>query len=431
MSFQQLFNRKRCHWALILTLACHTILGQTNSSPTAIPLALDEAVKEALEKNLGLLAERYNVSIADARIITAHLRPNPILSIGGDHLDVLGTGYSAENAAGPAEYSIRTDFVFERGRKRENRIAVAETTRAVAQLQLLNTVRGIVLDVQNGFVEVLLAKANLTLAQENLQSFRDIVRINEKRVKSGDLAEVELLRVQLAELQFENSARQAELRVSTSKARLQLLLGRTRANFDVTGELRRDESPLELEALQEQARKLRPDVQALARDQARSLAEVRLQLAQGIVDYTVGTEYRRQQGLAGTGNSLGVFFQTNIPVFNRNQGEIERARQEQRQIEARIRALSASVENEVEIAYQQYTSSRTTVEKLEKTMLARARDVRQITQYSYTRGEATLIEFLDAQRAYNETIQTYNEARAEYARNLFQIDAATGKASTR
>ena len=85
----------------------------------------------------------------------------------------------------------------------------------------------------------------------------------------------------------------------------------------------------------------------------------------------MGTEYRRQQGIAGTGNSLGVFFQTNLPIFNRNQGEIERAQQEQRQIEARIRALNASVENEVDIAYQQYASSRTTLEKLEKTMLAK------------------------------------------------------------
>lgn len=414
---------------LFLLGASRCLFAQEASSRLSSTITLDNAVSEALERNLGLLAERYNLSIADARITTARLRPNPVVSIGGDHLDVLGTGYSQQNAAGPAEYSIRTDFVLERGHKRENRIAVAQGGKAVAQLQLLNTVRGIVLDVQNAFVEVLLARANLALARDNLQAFRDVVRINEARVKSGDLAEVELLRVQLAELQFETAVRQAELRVTTARARLQVLLGRTGETnaFEVSGELRHDEALLVLETLQEQARQLRPDVQALARDQARSLAELRLQVAQGAVDYTVGTEYRRQQGLAGRGNSLGIFFQTNIPVFNRNQGEIERARQEQRQIEARIRALTASVENEVQVAYLAYSSSRATLEAVEKTMLAKARDVRQITQYSYTRGEATLVEFLDAQRAYNETVQTYNSARAEYARSLYQIDAATGR----
>ena len=115
--FQQHFSRKHWCWILIFPFVCNAVQGQTQSIPTATLLTLDQAVNEALEQNLGLLAERYNISIADARIITARLRPNPILSIGGDHLDVLGTGYNTENAAGPAEYSVRTDFVFERGRE--------------------------------------------------------------------------------------------------------------------------------------------------------------------------------------------------------------------------------------------------------------------------------------------------------------------------
>ena len=139
---------------------------------------------------------------------------------------------------------------------------------------------------------------------------------------------------------------------------------------------------------------------------------------------------RRQQGLAGRGNSLGFFFSTNLPVFNRNQGEIERARQEQQQIAARYRAVQAAVENEVDTAYAQYEIARTTVEKIESTMLNKARDVRQITEYSYRRGEATFVEFLDATRAYNETIQSYNEARAEYARTLYLIDSVSGKVAT-
>ncbi|HUQ92100.1 MAG TPA: TolC family protein [Bryobacteraceae bacterium] len=412
--------------SLWLTAACLFLTAQT-------PLSMEQAVAEALDRNLGLLAERYNISIADARIITARLRPNLVLSIGGDHLDLLGTGYNAVNAAGPSEYSVRTDFVFERGRKRENRVAVAVTSKSVVELQLVNTLRGVVLEVQNAFVEVLLAKSNLVLATENLEAFRSIVRLNETRVKAGDLAEIELLRVQLAELQFENAVRQAELRAASARTRLRLLLGRTgqAGTFDVVGELRRDEVLLSLDTLREQARLRRPDVKALANDQARSLAELRLQIAQGAVDYTVGTEYRRQQGLAGRGNSLGVFFQTTIPVFNRNQGEIERTRQEQRQIEARMRALTAAVENEVDLAYMQFLTSQATLQKVETTMLPRAREVRQISQYSYTRGEATLIEFLDGQRAYNETVQIYNDARAEYARSLYQMDAATGSAASR
>lgn len=392
-------------------------------------ITLDQAVSEAVANNAGLIAAKYNLAIADARLLTASLRPNPVLSVGSDHLDVLGTGYNAVNNAGPAEYSLRTDFVLERGGKRARRTDEARSAKEVAELQFLDAVRSLTMDVQEAGVEVQTEKANLTLAEENLTAFREIVKVNELRLRSGDLAEVELLRTQLAELQFENSVRQTQLRLDAARTHLSVLLGRDRrANLvDIRDEFRHDAAPVTLDGLIQEANRLRPDLRALEQEQARSLAEVRLQIAQGKVDYTVGTEYRRQQGLAGTGNSLGVFFSTSLPVFNRNQGEIARAMQEQKQTEARVRQARIAVESEVELAFLHFTNARALLDRVGGTMLSKARDVRQIMEFSYRRGEATLVEFLDAQRAYNDTIQTYNEARGEFAKSLYALDAATGK----
>lgn len=393
------------------------------------PLTIEEAVREAIDHNLDILVDKFNLSIADARIITAKLRPNPVLTVGADHLDVLGTGYNDVNTAGPSEYSIRTDFVLERGQKRTSRVAVAQGVRAVVELQALNSIRNLILDVQNAYAEALLAKDSLALAQDNLASFGEIVVVNRKRVNIGDLSEVELLRTELAQLQYESAVRQANLRVRTALTKLQLLLGRTNAAslVEVTGTLRRERGKIDAEELVKTALESRPDLRSVQRDQVRSAAEVRLQIAQGKIDYTVGTEYRRQQGLAGTGSSLGVFFSTNIPVFNKNQGEIERATQEQRQVAARIKALAATIQTEVETAYLQYANAQAGLDRLEGSMLLKARDVRQIMDFSYKKGEATLVELLDAQRAYNETMQAYNEARFDFARSLFLLDAATGK----
>jgi cobalt-zinc-cadmium efflux system outer membrane protein len=392
------------------------------------PLTIQQAVAEAIDKNLNVLAEKYNIPVAEARIITAGLRPNPVLSIEGDHLNLLPPRYNSENMAGPPEYSIRTDFVFERGAKRRRRLDVAEAAVSTAQLQFLNVVRSVVLDVQSAYVELLQAKADLALAQETLEAFRQTVQINTSRVRNGDLAEVELIRTQVVELQFENTVAQARLRVDTGRSKLQVLLGRRRAARvpDATGELRRDELTITVDTLRDRAFGARPDYLALRRDEARSQAELRLQLAQGKVDYSIGTEYRRQQGLAGRGNSLGFFFSSNLPVFNRNQGEIQRARQEQAQAEARIRALQATIENEVETAYLQYQTARESLRRVEETMLAKATEVRQITDRAYRRGGVTFLDFLDAQRAYNDTVQLRNTALAEFAKSLYSIDAATG-----
>ena len=421
-------NAMRVLYACLPLLLVHALWAQP--APPAAPLTVDAAVKEALDHNLGLLAQHFNVSIAEANLITAGLRPNPVVSVGGDHLDVLGTGYNASNAAGPAEYSLRTDFVFERGGKRQSRVEVAQNSIQLARLQLLDEARKLILDVQSSFVDLQLAKANLSLAQESLKALSEVVEVNAIRVKAGDLANVELVRSRIAALQFRNQVKQAELSVRSQKNRLQFLLGRTQpaVDFEIGGDFRGERKAVDPSQIRARAEESRPDLQALRSELARSQAELRLQIAQGKADYVVGSEYRRQQGLAGTGNSLGIFFQTNIPVFNRNQGEIERVRREQQQIDARLRELQISIGVEVENVYQRYRTALSLLADIEKDMLGQARDVRNITEYSYKRGEATLIEFLDAQRAFNETMQTYNESRAEYARSLYSLDSVAGTA---
>jgi cobalt-zinc-cadmium efflux system outer membrane protein len=231
----------------------------------------------------------------------------------------------------------------------------------------------------------------------------------------------------VAALQFQSAVRQAESRLAQAGYKLQNLMGRSVPSgaFDVTGELRREAAPATLDGVQSQAFEMRPDLLALRRDQARSQAELRSQIAQGKVDYTVGTEYHRQF-YNGHANALGVFFSAPLPVFNRNQGEIERARGEAGQAEARIRALEAGIQNEVRTAWVQYSTSRALLEDIERDLLGQARDVRDTMEYSYRRGEASLVEFLDAQRALNDARQSYNDARADYARSLYAMDAIAG-----
>lgn len=393
------------------------------------PLTIDQAVSEALQRNLSLLAQRYSLSIADAAKITARLRPNPVLSLSADHLDVLGTGYNTTNNGGPPEYALRTDFVLERGHKRAYRMEVADANHESVEAELLNAARSVVLDVENAFIDLRLAKDTLALAEQSQGALNEIVTLNTARVRSGDLPEVELLRARVAAVQSLNQVHQARLRVRTARNRLALLLGRlqTAEKVDVAGDLRHDPGPGSVEELMQKAIGERPDLEALRRTQIRSEADLRLQMAQGKMDYTVGTEYRRQQGVSGMGNSMGFFLQTNLPLFNRNQGEIERVRREQQQLEARRREMEASIRTEVANAFDQFETAKSLLHGIETDMLGEARQVREITQYSYRRGGASLIEFLDAQRAFNDTMQSYNEARAEYARSLYLLDATTGQ----
>lgn len=412
---------KRGWWAVALSCA---LAAATQTEK----ITLERALAEAMESNLSLLAERANVAIAEARLITARLRPNPVLSAGGDHLDLLGTGFDEINGAGPAEFNFRADFTVERGGKRQSRIAVAEYGRGVAELEFLDAVRSLRLEVQNAWVDALLAREKLALARRNLETLNRIVEINQARWRAGDIAEVELIRSRLAALEQASAVRRTEAEVRSAIIRLLGLMGRTRfpSDAELVGELRRDAEVPALDRVRRMALERRPDLLARRLAARRAAAELKLELARARPDVILGSEYRRQQGLAGTGNMLGFFVEFPLPLFDRNQGEIERARQELRQVELRTRALEAGILAEVENAHQQCLASRRLLEEIESGLLAQAGEVRDITEYSYTRGQASLLELLDAQRTYNDSFAAWTEARAEYARSLYRLEALAG-----
>ncbi|MFN7925915.1 MAG: TolC family protein [Bryobacteraceae bacterium] len=406
--------------ALFAALAC---------AQTAPPenVTLDQAIREAIANNLDLAAERLNVNVAEARAITARLRPNPVLTVSGQTLNVLGATYAPNTPLGPNQLNIHTDFPIERGHKREERIQVAASDRSLAELNVREVLRQIVAGVQNAFVDVQLAKENLALAQQNLKSLEGVVAVNQIRLKAGDLAEVELERSRVAALQYSAAVTQSQLQLDQAKTQLQQLMGRRNkgAAFDITGEIRREGSVESAGEILRLALTRRPDYLANQQTQARSRADLRLQLANGKYDFSVGTEFTRQHAWGISGNSVGLYFSMPLQVYNRNQGEIARAQREINLGGARVQALEASIQTEAEKAYRQYTVSKQLLGTVEADMIAKAKSVRDTTEYSYRRGEASLVEFLDAQRAFNDAMQTYNEARANFARSLYWIDAVS------
>ncbi|HEX3704158.1 MAG TPA: TolC family protein [Vicinamibacterales bacterium] len=409
----------------VLVFVCQGVRAQPASPTRSAAVTIDQAVQEAIDHNLNLLAERFNLQVADAARLTASLRPNPVVTASVTRPDqpLVDAGIS------PYEQVFRTDVVIERGAKRERRIDQADLAKSVSEMQLLDATRTLVLGVEGAFVGVQVGKLNVALARDNLAAFNSVVAINTERVRTGDLSQMELARSRLAALQFQNDVRQQETTLSAARTRLATLLGRDAAagEPDAIGDLRHDTDVPGYEALKGRALASRPDLLAARIDQARSTADTRLQIANGIVDYTVSGEYHRQEGTSARGNAYAVFFSAPLPLFNRNQGEIARAQAEDRQLQTKVEALELEIGSEVATAYTQYTAARAIVDTIEQQMLTQAHDVRAATEYAYRRGEASFVELLDAVRAFNDTSQSYNDARADYARSLYTLDSISGR----
>lgn len=394
----------------------------------AAALTMEEAVQEAVGANLDLIAERQNVPIAKAREIQAALRPNPILTFTWDYLDWLRRGLSVDNSAGPSEFAPQFNYIWETAGKRQKRVAVAQLATSAAELRVADIIRQLSLSVRLTAVELLLARDNLDLARQNLQVFNNILQLNETKVKAGDLAGVELIRTRVAQQQLQTAVAQAQLRLQTARNNLQQLLGRKSKDpdFDIAGSLSDSAETPALGELKESALATRPDLLAQRKDRERGQADTRLQTAMARPDVTTGLLYHNQYGYSN-GRTFGAFLSTEVPIYERNQGEIARARRETRQAELRAAAMEASISTEVENAWQQLVSARNLMERIRASLLAEARQVRDITEFSYRRGEASLLEFLDAQRAYNDAMQSYNDARADLTRSLCVIEAVSGK----
>jgi cobalt-zinc-cadmium efflux system outer membrane protein len=398
--------------------------------PIAEPLTIDEAVREALERNLELLAQQYDVALADAALLTARLRPNPVLSVDADHVDPRN-GLSGETGGGPAEYAVRTDVLFERGDKRARRIEVAQHTRTIAELRVLDRMRTLTFEVQTACLDILQARDTLAVAEDGLRALENIVRLNQVRVEAGDLPRVQLVRAEVAALQFRGTVRRQQLELRQAQERLRLLLGRGPGVGPLPDVVDTGVPPVQpppdLERVMARAKERRPDLRAVQREQARSQADIRLQLAQRALDFTIGAEARR---VHAAGNSLGVFFSVPLPLFDRNQGELARARTEELQIAGAMAAQLAELETEVRSAHQELTTTRELIAAIEDEMVPKAQHVRDVNEYSYRRGEASLLEYLDAQLAFNETMEARAAARAEYRRAWYRLDAVAGNVVT-
>jgi outer membrane protein, heavy metal efflux system len=419
-----------CVVAIIATGLSCAAAGE--AAPGAVrTLTIQQAVDEAVQRNLALLAQRASLSVAEANVITARLRPNPVVSGGANSLDWLGTGFNDINGAGPQEYAVRVDVPFERARKRELRTELADQGKRIAEAQFAEAVRRVKLDVVLAGIDVLEAKARLQLAEDNLQALERLVQLNERRLTSGAIPALEVSRSRVAMLQYRGNVRSAQLALTESRLRLLPLLGSRpdEAAVDIDDRLGLTPpvgSP-DLAALQQAARLARPDILAARREQARTQADLRLQIAQGKVDYALGAEYRRQQGVNGRGNLLGLFFSAPLPVFNRNQGEIARAEAECDRATRSLTALETDLASEVASAYEAFDASRLLLIDIEHDLLKPTTDARPGTTYMYQAGATSLLDVLDAQRAYNDTMDTYYAAQAAYRRAQARLALVVGQ----
>jgi cobalt-zinc-cadmium efflux system outer membrane protein len=373
----------------LLTWAAFAQTPQPTSSPSAI--TMQQAVDLARTKNPTLLAAQQNLLSVKAQEIQAGVRANPYFTLNGTNISL-----PAEGASNPYAYSAQVSRLFERGEKRRWRLDVARSTTVQTDDQLQLTIQQTVLAVRTAFTNFVIAKASKKLADDNLADYRHELQISHDRYTAGDIAKLDYERLDLQLAQFETDESNAVTAAQQASDQLQVLVGidKPRTDFDVIGDVVPPPIPFTMEDLEQKGLAARPDLKAAVAAVAVADAQIKLAYANGTTDPTLEGEYDR----SGTFNSAG--FSINIPlrIFDRNQGNKETARFTAQASRFSVTAARNQVISDVDQAYSGYFNAKVLSDRYNGHYVDEAKDVLDISKFSYEHGGLALIDYLDALR---------------------------------
>lgn len=390
----------------------------------------------ARSRNPTLAAAGNNVEIAEADRLQATRRHNPAVTTGSEGYPLFDSGSARPSFFNGQELTVRVDQELETAGRRRLRTGAAEASLEVARSLLADERRRIELAVRRAYLQMVLAKADREVARAALEDIDRMLGITKARFDQGEIAGGELRRLQVERLRFVDDQFATELAFKNANAALLAIMGFTdlTREVDVSGAL--NEAPsflagtaggasdptIDRPAVERRALALRPDLIAARREEERADSETQLQRALRTPNITVGGGYKR------TLTSNGVVFGLTVPVplFNRNPGGIARAEAERRRATHRSAAAEATVRLDVQQAANAIEVNQARVRYIEQDTLAAAREARDAVMAAYQVGEAGLIDYLDAQRSFRETLRIYNRALYERRLSDFELAAAVG-----
>ena len=442
-----------------LTLAFATGRGALAQPAKAVPvtdagpgLTIEQAVAVALQKNRDVIAAKMEIEASQLDVVAARIYPNPIAQVGVGNLvlgkanDQMGALQSQPGFFGQPVVSAGISEIIDVWSKRGARIRAAD--KGVEQRRLLteDALREVVYAVRSAFADAVRAESERDMAKEVAARYADTVRLSQSRFRAGDIAESELRKIELEQLRYENAVLDSELQVDVARQHLVALLGLAPDEGLPGGKLVEPETQptFDVKALTAEALDHRPDLRAAT--VGRSAAEARLASAEreAYPDLTLGATYTHSSfTISGDNpNVLGLNLSLPLPLFDRNQANVGRARLDIRRADNDTLRLRLVIENDVAQAVRKAQRTQALLAVFEKAggpgmassatndtggMLARAETALRVAEKSYKAGAVSLLELLDAQRTYLDTRAQYLHARQDFRQAAIDVAHAVGE----
>ena len=390
-----------------------------------------DSVKDRFQlNNTTLQASRLNIDELKAQEITAHLRPNPDFTLSADGTQIVPSHGVWTPFAGTF-VSPGVSYLFERRNKRNLRFEAAQQGTAVGIAQQSDSERTLLFNLRTAFIGVLQAKAVVRLAQDNLDSYDKILKVSRDRFQGGDIARIDLDRLELQRLQYESDLQTAVVNLRTNKINLLALLDDRRPvdSFDVDGPFDFSEDLPSLDDYRKDALDTRPDLRAAVLSVKQAETNYQLAEANGSTDPTIGAWFTHNGSFNNPDalNTIGASVSIPLRIFDSNQGEKLRTKIDIKRNEKLRRGVETQVYSDVDSAFATLSSDIDLLKPYKRQYLEQAIRVRETVLFSYQHGGAALLDFLNAESEYRAVELSYVNLVGSYLTAAAQLNLAVGR----
>jgi cobalt-zinc-cadmium efflux system outer membrane protein len=412
-------------------LALGLLAASASASAGAQQALTWDQVKAKFEaSNPALKADADDVDEMKAEEITAFLRPNPQFTLLADGTQIAPHDGVWTPFRGTFEQP-NVSYLHERDHKRELRLESAQEGTRITQSEHEDLQRTMVFDLRAAFVATLQAKYVLDLAKADLDYYDKIIDISQNRFRAGDIAQIDLDRIELLRVQYESEIQNAMVNLRTEKIQLlQLLDDRTPIDrFDVTGAYDFSDSLGSLDTYRDVALAARPDLQAALQTIQQSDTNHKLAIANGSTDPTFAGWYTHNSSTNNPNGPETIGASVTIPlrIFDKNQGEKQRTQIDIDRSRQASEAARAQVFSDVDTAYELVRSNIALLKPYKEKYNDQALRVRDTVTYSYEHGNSSLMDFLNAQSGYRQVQLAYAQLIGSYLTAVGQLNLAVGR----
>jgi len=375
-------------------------------------ITLEDAEKIFLENNLELKAKKADIGKYDAAVLEAGLLPNPVFKYNIE---------SVENGRRETEeiYSVSqpVDIVRKRGLRKD----LALKKRDAEQLHYEQDARNALAELKKTYYRVLYLTENQEAVKGIYDAFSDLRQKTEERLKAGDVAEVELLKLAGESNRFLRALENLKAEIDIEKRKLALMLNigmeEIALQESFTPAAGYTQGDLISKALEKRA-----DIQAASARLDAAGHALALSRKEAVSPIEIEAGYKR---LTGGFNGFAFGVSIPFPLFNKNQGGIAAAKAELEADRLRLEQIKKKTANEVaeQTARAEFIDSR--LSHL-TSQLKTAEEITISIRTAYDEGEVSLIELLDAVRSRRELLMEYNETVYDYWATLFELEKTTG-----